>query len=118
MVQARDYKTLTVVTGVVAALLLIALVVYVVATEVAFQRQTEFPFDWVYIAATFGPVSLAAITGGFWSMRKAPMLGAVLVTSGSMAFAIFLYWLIIPVVLGIGLSFYAIRRARRIQAGE
>ena len=46
------------------------------------------------------------------------MLGAVLVTSGSMAFAIFLYWLIIPVVLGIGLSFYAIRRARRIQAGE
>ena len=118
MVQARDYKTLTVVTGVVAALLLIALVIYVVATEVAFQRQTESPFDWVYIAATFGPVSLAAITGGFWSMRKAPMLGAVLVTSGSMAFAIFLYWLIIPVVLGIGLSFYAIRRARRIQAGE
>lgn len=38
-------------------------------------------------------------------------------TAGSVALAILVFWLIIPVLLAIGLSYYAIRRARRIQAG-
>ena len=67
--------------------------------------------------SVYGPVGLAAIVGGFLFMRKAPMLGALLVSAGSVALATLSFWLIVPEVLAIGLSFYAIRRARRIQAG-
>ncbi len=116
--QTRDYKTTTVVAGVLAALLLAALFVRTVIAEIEFQRQADFAYlpDYTYVFFSLGPLSLAAIVGGFWFMRKAPALGALLVATGSVALAIMTYWLIVPVLLAIGLSFYAIRRARRILA--
>ena len=62
-------------------------------------------------------MSLVAVVVGFWFMPKGPMLGALLVTSGSAALAVLFFWLIIPEVIAIGLSLYAFRRARRIQTG-
>ena len=118
MVHANDYKTLTILTGTIAVLLLAALVTYTVAAEIEYQRQADygFVFHWVYLVTPVSPVSLAAIVVGFWFMPKGPMLGALLVTSGSLAIAIMFYWLIVPELIAIGLSLYAFRRARRIQA--
>ena len=107
------------VAGVIAAVALGALISTTVIAEIEHQRQADVAFsvDWRVLLSVYGPAGLAAIAGGFWSMRKAPALGALLVMSGSAAFAIMFYWLIIPVLIAGGISFYAIRRARRIQAG-
>ena len=119
MVQTRDYKSTTVVAGLIAAFVLGALITNTVIGEIEFQRQTEIAFYIGHgiVMTVYGPAGLAAIVGGFWFMRKAPMFGALLVTAGSVAIAVLLFWLIVPELLAIGLSVYAIRRARRIQAG-
>ncbi len=119
MTQTRDYKTMTVVTGVMATMLLVALLIRTVIAEIEYRRQADFAYlpDWTYVFYSLLPLSLIAIAGGFWFMRKAPVLGAILVTSGSVALAIMLYWLVIPELLAAGISFYAIRRAHCIQAG-
>ena len=119
MVQTRDYKTMTVVAGLIAAFALGALIVNTVIGEIGYYRQADVAF---YIHQSvmglfYGPAGLAAIAGGFWIMRKAPMFGALLVTAGSVAIAILFFWLIIPEFIAAGISYYAIRRARRIQAG-
>ena len=119
MVQTRDYKSMTVVAGVIAAFVLGALITNTVIGEIEYQRQADVAF---YIGhgvmmSVYGPAGLAAIVGGFWFRRQAPMFGALLVTAGSVAIAILLFWLIVPELLAIGLSVYAIRGARRIQAG-
>ena len=112
--MVRHYKT-TLVTGVFAAVLLLALLIRTVIAEVEYQRQADFAYlpGYTYVFYSIAPISLAAIVAGFWITRKSPPLGALLVTSGSAALAIMTYWLIVPVLLAIGLSFYAIRRARR-----
>lgn len=119
MVQGSDFKTATVVTAAIAAVMLVWLVFNTVLGEISYQRQADVAF-YVHsnvMASVFGPVGIAAIAGGFYFMRKAPLLGALLVAAGSLALAILVFWLIIPVVLAIGLSYYAFRRARKIQAG-
>lgn len=119
MVQARDYKTLTLVAGVIAAIMLGVLVINTVIGEIQFQRQDDFAFHIHHTVtmSVYGPGGLAAIVGGFWFMRRAPMFCALLVTAGSLALAILVFWLILPELIAAGISFYAIRRARRIQAG-
>ena len=94
----KGYKTATAVTAVISALLLVALLVRAVVGEIEYQRQADYTFlpDYTYVFFTLAPISLFAIVGGFWSMRKAPMLCALLVTSGSSALAIMTYWLIAP----------------------
>ena len=118
MVHTRDYKTMTVVVGVIAAMLLIALFALTVIEGVEYQRQANFENlpDYTYVFYSVAPLSLAAIAGGFWLMRRGPTLCVLLVTSGSIALAIMTYWLIVPVLLAIGVSFSAIHRAYRIQA--
>ena len=120
MVQSADYRMLNVLVGVVSAVLLTGLIINTVIGEIQYQRQDDFAFrisDWV-MASVYGPAGLAAIIGGFWFMRKAPMFGALLVTAGSIAIAILFFWLILPEFIAAGISYYAFRRARRIQAGE
>ena len=116
MIQTKDYKIMT--AGVVAAMVLVALFVRTVIAEIEYQRQADFGYlpDYTYVFFSLGPLSLAAIVGGFWFMRKTPTFGALAVTFGSIALAIMTYWLIVPVPLAIGLSFYAIRRAGRVLA--
>ena len=119
MVQASDYKTATVVARVVAAVVLGALLLNTVMGEVQYQRQDDFGFHvgWVIMLSTYGPAGLAAMVGGFLFMRKAPMLCALSVSAGSLSLGILVFWLVIPVPLAIAISFYAVRRARGIQAG-
>ena len=119
MVQTRNYMTLTVITGVVMTILLFGLLAWTVLENIEYYRQIEFAYlpHWSYVLSVYGPISLASIVGGFWFMRKAPMLGAILVAAGSTALAIMLYWLILPVLFAVGVSFYAFRRAYRIEAG-
>ena len=120
MVHANDYRTMTVIVGILAAVALGMLLVNTVIGEISFQRQTDFDFyiNHTVIMSVYGPTGIAAIVGGFWFMRKAPMLGALLVTAGSLALAIMLFWLIIPELIAVGLSFYAYRRAHRIRSGR
>ena len=119
MVQGSDFKKPTVVAALIAAVMLAWLVFNTVLGEISFQRQADVAF---YVHSTimvsvYGPVGIAAIAGGFYFMRKAPILCALLVTAGSLALAILVFWLVIPELLAIGLSYYAFRRARQIQAG-
>jgi hypothetical protein len=59
----------------------------------------------------------AAIVLGFVLMRRQPGVGAVLVVGGAATASISTYWLIVPLVLAVVVSWYGVRRARRI-AGE
>jgi len=120
MVQSKDYKAPTVIGGVFAAVALGWLLVNAVLGEVSYQRQTDVAY---YIGqgvmfSFYAPVAIAAIGGGFLFMRKAPMLCALLVTTGSAALGILLFWLVILELAAIGLSVYAYCRAGRLQAGE
>ena len=116
MAYARDYKTLTMVVGVIAAVALVVLLVNTVVGEIGYYRQVDYSLyiHHSVIMALYGPAALASIVGGFWYMRKAPMLGALLVTAGSVAFAIALFWLILPELIAAGISYFAYRRARRL----
>jgi hypothetical protein len=74
MVQATDYKTATMVAGVIAAVLLGHLLINTVLGEISHQRQTDVAYYihsmimlWIY-----GPVGIAAIAGRFYFMRKSP----------------------------------------------
>ena len=119
MEQARDYRTMTLAAGVIAAVMVGALLVNTVVGEIGYYRQTDFAY-YVHhglMTSVYAPIGLAAIVGGFWFMRLAPMLCALLVTAGSAALAVLVFWLVLPELIAAGISFYAIRRARRIQAG-
>ena len=117
--QPRDYRTMTFAAGGIAAVMIGALLVNTIIGEIEYYRQVELvpSVHQVVMLYTYGPVSLAAIAGGFWFTRQAPMLCALLVTAGSAALAILAFWLIVPELIAAGISYYAIRRARRIQAG-
>ena len=62
-----------------------------------------------------GPLGLLAIAVGFWVLRAAPDLGILLVAAGSFAVAVLFAWLIIPFVVAIGVSAYAVHRAKRMR---
>ena len=56
----------------------------------------------------------AAIVLGFVLMRRQPGVGAVLVVGGAATASISTYWLIVPLVLAVVVSWYGVRRARRM----
>jgi hypothetical protein len=57
---------------------------------------------------------LAGILLGFVLMRRQPGVGAVLVVGGVATASISTYWLIVPLVLAVAVSWYGVRRARRM----
>ena len=105
----------TVTIGVILALLLVALLSLTVLEEVEYQRQENFSNlpDYTYVFFTVAPISVIAIVGGFWFMRKGPVLCLMMIISGSAALAIMTYWLVVPLLLAVGLCVYAFRRAGR-----
>jgi hypothetical protein len=58
--------------------------------------------------------SIAGIVLGFVVMPRQPGVGAVLVVGGAATAGISTSWLIVPLVLAVVVSWYGIRRARRI----
>ena len=111
----KGYTRTTAVIGAILASLLVALLALTVIEEVEYQRQENFSNlpDYTYVFYIVAPLSLLAIVGGFWLMRRDPMLCASLITSGGIALSIMPYWLIVPIFVATGLSFFAFRRARR-----
>ncbi|HUG29116.1 MAG TPA: hypothetical protein VMQ65_01180 [Candidatus Limnocylindria bacterium] len=59
---------------------------------------------------------LASLVAGFAIMRSRPAVGAVLAVGGSWVAGLMAYWLIVPLLIAVAISFYAMRRARRIAA--
>jgi hypothetical protein len=59
---------------------------------------------------------LVSLVAGFAIMRSRPAVGAVLAVGGSWVAGLMLYWLIVPLLIAVAISFYAVRRARRIAA--
>ena len=66
------------------------------------------------MSVTLLVTGLGAIAIGFVVMNTRPAEGAALVVGGSLAAALMTYWLIVPLLIGTGLSVYAVRRAMRI----
>lgn len=62
-------------------------------------------------------IALGCIAGGFRFMRKAPGIGAALAVGGFLTLGVMFSWMILPPLIGIGLSVYAVRRARRLTVG-
>ena len=59
---------------------------------------------------------LVSLVAGFAIMRSRPAVGAVLAVGGSWVAGLMLYWLIVPLLIAVAISVYAVRRARRIAA--
>ncbi|MBM3939983.1 MAG: hypothetical protein FJ318_03630 [SAR202 cluster bacterium] len=120
MALARDHRTMTIVVAAVAGAFILGLIALQVVSEIEYRRQVDFAFtpDWRPLFAVMGPVIVGAIVAGFRFMRRAPALGAILVAAGSIAVGIMFYWMSVPLLLALGLSWYAFRRARRMQAGR
>ena len=120
LIEAKSHRTLAIVTGAVATLLIAVLVALAVTMELEYQRQTDYGLiaDADFVLSIACPVGLGSIIVGFRSMCRTPLVGAILVSFGSLALAVMFWWLIVPGLIAISLSIYAFRRARRIQSGE
>jgi hypothetical protein len=59
---------------------------------------------------------LTATTVGFLIMARRPGAGAIIASGGALTAAVVTYWLIVPLVVAGLLSWYAVRRARRLAA--
>ena len=117
MVQSTNYRTLTVFIGALAAFLLTGLIINTVIGEVQYDQQFDVGFylGQEIVAAVIGPLGLLAIAIGFWVMRAAPDLGILPVTAGSFGVAVLFFWLIIPFGIAIGVSAYAVYRAKQMR---
>ena len=117
MVQSTNYRTLTVFIGVLAAFLLTGLIINTVIGEVQYYQQSDVGFylGQEIVAAVIGPLGLLAIAIGFWVLRAAPDLGILLVAAGSFGVAVLFFWLIIPFVIAIGVSAFAVYRSKRMR---
>ena len=111
MVQSANYRPLTVFFGVVTVALLTGLIINTVIGEIQFQQQSDVGFyiGQEIVASVIGPLGLLAIAIGFWVLRAAPDLGILPVAAGSFAVAVLFFWLIIPFVIAIGVSAYAVQ---------
>ena len=58
-------------------------------------------------------VGLALTVSGLGLIRRAPWLGAVLLVGGIWTLAVMVYWLIVPLLIAAGVSFFAIRWANK-----
>jgi len=97
--------------------LLTGLIINTVIGEVQYYQQSDVGFylGQEIVAAVIGPLGLVAIAIGFWVLRAAPDLGTLLVAAGSFAVAVLFFWLIIPFVIAISVSAYAVHRAKRMR---
>jgi hypothetical protein len=66
------------------------------------------------MSSVLGVVGLASVVAGFLAMRARPAAGVVLVVGGVVVTCLMTYWYVVPPILGIVVSAYAVRRARRI----
>jgi hypothetical protein len=113
--SAANNKALIITIASIALVLLAGSITTMVIEELEFYREVDvapnlpgWPRFGIFVA-----LGLSSIIGGFKVMRRLPGLGATLVIAGSFMAAAQVFWLIIPVVIALGLSTYAVMRARR-----
>ncbi len=124
MVQSSTSRTMAYGVGGLALVLLAAVLTFTVANQfrrgwtVSSIEYQSLGYAWLpdtfWVLIVTWPLAFGLILGGFGVMRRSPSLGAFLVVVGSAAFALVLFWLIIPLIAAIALSVYAVRRARRL----
>ena len=82
-----------------------------------YQRQAEVApslGEWTAAAGIAWPLGLTAVAWGVWSMKRERGTGAFLVAVGSATASLVVFWLILPAVIAISVSAYAIVMARRL----
>ena len=116
MVESSTSRTMAFGIGGLALVLLAAALAWTVIHQI---DRAQADYDWTgstwWVAWVIQPLVIGFIVGGFRIMRRAPSLGVFLVVVASAASAVTLFWLIIPPLVAIAVSVYAIRRARRLQ---
>ena len=100
----------------VAAILIVALGVITIDNITYFDGS-----DHIIASSTLTTMSIAllvaglgAIALGFFVMGSRPAEGAALAVGGSLTAALMTYWLLVPLLLAVAISIYAVRRAMRI----
>ena len=116
MVESSKSRTMAFGVGGLALVLLVAALTWTVVHQIEYQGQRD--YSWVsgfWPLWVIWPLAIGLIVGGFRVMRRAPSLGAFLVAVASAAFSATLFWAIVPPLVAIAVSVYAIRRARQLQ---
>ena len=117
MIESSTSRTMAFGVGGLAIVFLVAVLTWTVAHQFEFQREADYAWvpDTGPVVAVTWPLALGLIVGGFGAMRRAPSLGALLVVVASAAFAATIFWAVVPPLVAIAVSFYAVTRARRLQ---
>lgn len=114
--SAIDNKALVITIASVALVLLAGSITTMVIEELEHYREVNVApnLPGMFRFVMFVALGVASIIAGFKVTRRLPWLGITLVTAGSFMIAAQVFWLILPVVIAIGLSAYAVIRARRV----
>ena len=126
MVQSPMSRTMGYGVGGLALILLTAALTFTVANQIergffdfGYARAGSADYAWLpetgLLLVVVWPLAIGLIVGGFRVMPRSPSLGAFLVVVASAAFAAVMFWLIIPPLVAVAVSVYAIRRARRLR---
>jgi len=102
---------------IVAVAAVVVALVGVVVDNIQYAEQRESIVSNSVLASLWVVLIVGGIAGlvlGFVLMRRQPGVGAVLVVGGAATASISTYWLIVPLVLAVVVSWYGVRRARRM----
>lgn len=115
MIQTGNYRTMTVVMGIIGLALVVGLAINQVIGEMEFRRQAHVAFsvEQGITFVVFLPLGIMAIAAGFRVLANVPSLGMTLITTGSLFIAVLLYWLILPVILAVGIIMYGANKVRK-----
>ena len=116
MIQARDYKTLTVV---VMAALIITTIGFNVVDNIEHYNDTNLVDQTLQnvVGYTLLIGGLLITIAGFAVMRRAPWPGAALAIGGVWTAALMVFWLILPLLLAAGVTVFVLTRARKTDGG-
>ena len=118
MTTIRSRRSLALPIGAIAVAIGVALVLITI-DNIQYLEQSERIVPSATLASISGVLlvaALACIPVGFLAMRRRPVEGAALVVGGALTAGLMVYWLIVPVLLAVAISWYGIRRARRFAA--
>ena len=104
--------------GAVAIAIAVAIALQVIG-EIQYQEQSERLVSSELLSSIhlgLLAAGLASLVAGFAIMRSRPAVGAVLAVGGSWVAGLMVYWLIVPLLIAVAISVYAVRRARRMAA--
>ena len=114
--QTAELRGWSLVSSVVAITAVVGAVVLMAIDNIQYSRQDNFIAPTSLLTSleiSLLVLGLVAAMTGFVVMRRQPIMGAALAVGGSLSAGIVVFWLILPLLAAIGISVYAINRARR-----